>query len=78
MTIVHAGKYARRAALVASTALFATCAPSSISGPPMRAAPEGPALAGRRISMVDATRVAPAVVANAARGVVALARIASI
>jgi hypothetical protein len=44
----------------------------------MRAAPEGPALAGRRISMVDATRVAPAVVANAARGVVAPARIASI
>ena len=54
MTIVHVGKIVRRAALIGSTTFFSTCAPSSISSPPpMRAVPDGPALAGRRIGLLD-------------------------
>jgi hypothetical protein len=61
MTTVHVGKLVRRAALVASTALFSTCAPASISAPPpMRPVPDGPALAGRRIGVLDLSRVMPA------------------
>ena len=51
MRLEHVGKFVRRAALFASTAFFATCAPSSISGPPMRSAPEGPAMADRELSL---------------------------
>ena len=51
MRLEHVGKFVRRAVLFASTAFFATCAPSSISAPPMRSAPEGPAMADRELSM---------------------------
>lgn len=78
MTIMHAGKFARRAALVASTALFATCAPTSITSPPMRAAPEGPAMAAKRITALDASHMARITLESAARGTIAIARIALI
>jgi hypothetical protein len=51
MRLEHVGKFVRRAALFASTAFFATCVPSSISAPPMRSAPEGPAMADRELSV---------------------------
>ena len=61
MTRVRVGRLARRAALVAGTALFSICAPASISEPPpMRPVPEGPALAGRRIGMLDLSHVTSA------------------
>ena len=78
MNIVHVGKFVRRAALVASTAFFSACAPSSISAPPpMRPlAPEGPALAGRRIGMSNPNQVASVVLADAARAPITPARVA--
>ena len=61
MTRVRVGRLARRAALVAGTAFFSTCAPASISEPPpMRPVPEGPALAGQRIGMLDLSHVTSA------------------
>lgn len=49
MRLEHVGKFVRRAALFASTAFFATCAPSSISAPPLRPVPDGPAMADREL-----------------------------
>ena len=51
MRLEDVGKFVRRAALFASTAFFATCAPSSISAPPLRSAPAGPAMADRELSV---------------------------
>ena len=64
---MHVGKFVRRAALVGSATLFSTCAPSSISAPPpMRPVPEGPALAGRSVGLLDLGHVAPTSVVGVA------------
>lgn len=55
MRLEHVGKFARRAVLFAATAFFSTCAPSSISAPPMRQVPDGPAMADREVSAATVT-----------------------
>lgn len=64
MRLEHVGKYARRAALFAATAFFSTCAPSSISAPPMRQVPDGPAMADREVSMATPVRTRGAEIAH--------------
>lgn len=76
MTVVHVGKIARRAALIGCTTFFSTCAPSSISAPPMRPVPDGPALAGRRVELLDPSHAASATAADMAGRQLVRARIA--
>lgn len=77
MTSVHVGKIVRRAALIGCTTFFSTCAPSSISSPPpMRPVPEGPALAGRRIGLLDLSHAPSATAEDMAGRPLVRARIA--
>lgn len=72
------GKFIRRMTVLASTTLLARCAPSSISAPPpMRHVPDGPALAGRRIGLLDLGRVTPASTVTVATGAAVRAASAS-
>lgn len=53
MMSTNVSKFVRGAALAAFSVLLATCAPSSITSPFMRPVPDGPALAGRHVGVIE-------------------------